>query len=198
MGKSPRSPQNGGVPSDTALSSSTAASGRQRPEEILAQTLSAPPHPEATDEWSSRGRRLFLIILAAAGVILVVAGLLVTNELAPGPGNPTPLETGPGDGLANQLLQSSNGAGPTPAAVPSIAIPLPATPTPRPAPGSAPSSSAPLVFPAPSTPTKNNTSNTTPPTTTPHSTTTLPCGPLSQGLKSAGIPVCSTSAGLPF
>src|SRR5205085_3511255 len=54
---------NGEVPSDTALSHGAAAPGRQRPEEILAQTLSAPSHPEATDGWSSRGRRLFLIAL---------------------------------------------------------------------------------------------------------------------------------------
>src|SRR5947209_18306523 len=82
---------------------------RQRPEEILAQTLTATSHPEATDGWSSRGRRIFLIAMAAAGVVLVVAGLLVTKQLAPRTGNPAPLETGPGNGLAGQLLQQSAG-----------------------------------------------------------------------------------------
>ena len=109
MGKSPRSPQNGEVPRHAALTENAATPARQRPEEILAQTLSAPPHPEATDEWSARGRRIFLIAMAVAGVVLVVAGLLVTKELAPGPGHPTPVESGPGNGLASQLLQSSAG-----------------------------------------------------------------------------------------
>src|SRR2546423_7148256 len=109
MGKEPSSPQNGEV-ADAVMSRDAGASSRQRPEEILAQTLSAAPHPEATDGWSSRGRRIFLIAMAVAGVILVVAGLLVTKELAPGPGRPTPLESGPGNGLADQLLQSSAGS----------------------------------------------------------------------------------------
>src|SRR2546423_13224273 len=107
MGRGSRSPQNDEVPS--------AAPVRQRPEEILAQTLTAPPHPEATDGWSSRGRRIFLIAMAVAGVLLVVAGLLVTKELAPGPGNPAPLETGPGTRLAGPLLKS---AGEQPPATP--------------------------------------------------------------------------------
>src|SRR5437588_12504697 len=120
MGKSPRSPQNGEVPSELA------APARQRPEDILAQTLSAPPHPEATDGWSSRGRRIFLVAMAVAGVLLVVAGLLVTNELAPGTGSPAPVQTGPGSGLANQLLETSSGdqgGGPAPSS--NIAIPIP-------------------------------------------------------------------------
>src|SRR5947209_10757912 len=133
MGKGPSSPQNGEV-ADAVLSRDAGASSRQRPEEILAQTLSAPPHPEATDEWSARGRRIFLIAMAVAGVVLVVAGLLVTKELAPGPGHPTPVESGPGNGLASQLLQSSAGDQP-PATAQAAAVGgiLPATPTTRPA-----------------------------------------------------------------
>ena len=94
MGKGPPSPQNGEVP---------VVPSRQRPEEILAQTLGAAPRPGVTDGWSSQGRRIFLIVMAAAGIVLVIAGLLVTKELAPGPGSPAPLETGPGNGLAGQL-----------------------------------------------------------------------------------------------
>jgi hypothetical protein len=196
MGKSPRTAQNGEVPSNTALSSDATASSRQRPEEILAQTLSAPPHPEATDGWSSRGRRIFLIAMAVAGVILVVAGLLVTKELAPGPGNPTPVESGPGNGLANQLLQSSNGGQPaTTAAAPSINIPLPTTPVTRPAQTSNQPSAQVVTPPAPATAAGETTQGTTPTTTPPHPTTTLPCGLLSQGLESAGIPVCKAGAG---
>src|SRR5437588_400207 len=160
MGKSPRFAQNGEVTSDTALSHGAPAPGRQRPEEILAQTLSAPSHPEATDGWSSRGRRLFLIALAVAGIVLVVAGLLVTKELGPGPGNPAPLETGPGNGLANQLLQSSNGDQPASPATPNIAIPLPSTPTTGPA---RPTTHEPtLAPPAESQPTRDTTHRTTP------------------------------------
>src|SRR3954452_18997720 len=106
MGKGSPSPQNGEVASPPR---DVLTPARQRPEEILAQTLSAPPHPEATDGWSARGRRIFLVAMAAAGVLLVVAGLLVSKQLAPGPGNPAPLETGPGNGLADQLLQTSAG-----------------------------------------------------------------------------------------
>ena len=192
MGKSPRFAQNGEVPSDTALSHGAAAPGRQRPEEILAQTLSAPSHPEATDGWSSRGRRLFLIALAVAGIVLVVAGLLVTKELAPGPGNPQPLETGPGNGLANQLLQSSTGDQAPGTAVPNINIPLPSTPTTRPAPVNG-RSPAPLIAPGPPTPTNDTTHDTTAPTTTAQPTTTLPCGLLGQGLQASQLPVCKTS-----
>src|SRR6266576_1265766 len=107
MGKVSPSAQNDEVASDTAVSRDAAIShgavpsngavptSRQRPEDILAHTLSATAHPEATDGWSSRGRRIFLIAMAAAGVLLVVAGLLVTSELAPGTGSPAPVQTGP-------------------------------------------------------------------------------------------------------
>ena len=196
MGKSPRFAQNGEVPSDTALSHGAAAPGRQRPEEILAQTLSAPSHPEATDGWSSRGRRLFLIALAVSGIVLVVAGLLVTKELAPGPGNPQPLETGPGNGLANQLLQSSTGDQAPGTAVPNINIPLPSTPATRSAPVNG-GSPAPLIAPSQPAPTNNTTHDTThdttAPTTTAQPTTTLPCGLLGQGLQASQLPVCKTS-----
>jgi len=170
---------------------------RQRPEEILAQTLSAPPHPEATDGWSARGRRLFLIAMAAAGVILVVAGLLVTKQLAPGPGNPQPLETGPGTGLANQLLQSSVGDQPPSTVAPSINIPLPSTPTTLPA-RPTDGTSAQLAVPgAPASSTPANSGTThggTPPTTAPPTPTTIPtCGLLGQGLASTGLPLCKSS-----
>jgi hypothetical protein len=174
-----------------------AAPVRQRPEEILAQTLTAPLHPEATDGWSSRGRRIFLIAMAVAGVLLVVAGLLVTKELAPGPGNPAPLETGPGNGLADQLLKSGGEAPPsTQSANGAIALPLPVTPATRPAavvgathtPAQAPST-APLVK-----------DSTTPTTTAPHpTTTTVPCaGLIGQSLQSTQLLPCSAGTGLPL
>src|SRR2546423_4120764 len=96
MGRGSRSPQNDEVPS--------AAPVRQRPEEILAQTLTAPPHPEATDGWSSRGRRIFLIAMAVAGVLLAVAGLLVTNEPPPGSRSPTPVQTSAASGSGERPL----------------------------------------------------------------------------------------------
>ena len=80
MGKGPRFAQNGEVATDAVtahdavVSRDAAAPGRQRPEEILAQTLTGPAHPEASDGWSPRGRRVFLIALAVAGVVLLVAG----------------------------------------------------------------------------------------------------------------------------
>src|SRR5436305_2030413 len=94
---------------------------------FLASDLSAfttGANPEATDGWSSRGRRIFLIAMAVAGVLLVVAGLLVTNELAPGSGSPTPVQTGGASGLANQLLETSS-ANQAPASSSDIAIPIP-------------------------------------------------------------------------
>jgi hypothetical protein len=183
MGKSPRSAQNGEVPSDTAV-------GRQRPEEILAQTLSAAPHPEATDEWSSRGRRIFLIAMAAAGVILVVAGLLVTKELAPGPGHPTPVESGPGTGLPGQLLQTATGDQPPSTADPVVGGILPTTPTSRPG-RATQSSSAPLA-PQQQTQSPNGGDHSATPTTgpSPVTSTTIPCtGLLGQGLQQAQIPL---------
>ena len=167
---------------------------RQRPEEILAHTLSATAHPEATDGWSSRGRRIFLIAMAVAGVLLVVAGLLVTNELAPGTGSPAPVQTGPGSGLANQLLETSNsdqGGGPAPSS--NIAIPIPSTPT-----TSLPKTVGPSPGPVPPQPTNNQpptTQPTTPTTTRPPSpTTTLPCsGLLGQGIQQAVPLPCQTA-----
>ena len=190
MARDSRSPQNDEVPS--------AAPVRQRPEEILAQTLTAPLHPEATDGWSSRGRRIFLISMAVAGVLLVVAGLLVTKELAPGPGNPAPLETGPGNGLAGQLLKPGAEEPPStqaPSGV--IALPLSVTPPTRSAsagpnqtPSESPSTGAPLV--------KDGTTPT--PTTVPHSTTTtVPCaGLIGQSLQSAQLLPCRAGTGVPL
>ena len=178
MGKGPPSPQNGEVP---------VVPTRQRPEEILAQTLGAAPRPEVTDGWSLQGRRIFLIVMAAAGIVLVIAGLLVTKELAPGPGSPAPLETGPGNGLAGQLLQSSAGDE-TPSTVPGstpLALPLTATPSTPPtrSSGQSPTPVAPGVLPAPAN--DPRAANTTAPTNPPPSpTTTLPCpGLLGQGVQ---------------
>jgi hypothetical protein len=163
---------------------------RQRPEDILAQTLSSAPHPEATDEWSARGRRIFLAAMAAAGVLLVVAGLLVTKELAPGAGNPAPLETGPGNGLADQLFRSGGETVPTtPAASNPIALPLPTTASARPARIGAPSPTP--VASAVGTPQPNNgTDQATAPNPPPAPTTTIPCGGiLGQSLQQAQIPL---------
>jgi len=189
MGRDSRSPQNDEVP--------TAAPVRQRPEEILAQTLAAPRHPEATDGWSPQGRRIFLVAMAVAGVLLVVAGLLVTKELAPGPGTPAPLETGPGTGLAGQLLKPGADEPPSTQSSNSvIALPLTTTPTARPVSSAAPNqtpaqipSTAPLVKDSP-----------TPTTTVPQpTTTTLPCaGLIGQSLQSTQLLPCRAGTGLPL
>lgn len=186
MGKRPRSAQNGEVANDAVLSHDAAAPGRQRPEEILAQTLTAPRHVEATDAWSARGRRLFLVALALAGAILVAAGLLITGELGPGPGQSSPLSTGPGNGVADQLLRPITQEATT-ATTASAALPLPATATTHPAGGSTPRQ-LPGVTPTPVT----TVPNSPPPTTPPQQqspTTTLPCGLLGQGLQSAQVPL---------
>jgi hypothetical protein len=190
MGKNHGSAQNGEVPS------APPATNRQRPEEILAQTLSAAPHPEATEGWSERGRRIFLIAMAAAGVVLVVAGLLVTKQLAPGPGNPRPLETGPGNDLASQLLQSTGSEQPAAPGSATINIPLPSTPTTRPSRGAsqAPSPLSPAFATTPSDHTQSTTPTSTPtttPTTAP--STTLPCGLLGLSLQQAQIPTCGSA-----
>ncbi|HEV3353329.1 MAG TPA: hypothetical protein VG076_10415, partial [Acidimicrobiales bacterium] len=175
------------------MPSAPPATSRQRPEEILAQTLSAAPHPEATEGWSERGRRIFLIAMAAAGVVLVVAGLLVTKQLAPGPGNPTPLESGPGNGLASQLLHNEQPAPPAPS---TINIPLPTTPTTRP---QKEASQAAKLLPAPAnTAPSQQTQSTAPtPTTAPppprSPSTTLPCGLLGQSLQQAQILPCGAA-----
>jgi len=156
------------------------------PRRFLAQTLSAPRHLEATDAWSARGRRLFLVALALAGAILLAAGLLITGELGPGAGQPSPLSTGPGNGVADQLLRPVTQEGTT-ATTAGAALSLPATATTRPAGGSTPSQ-LPGVTPTPVTtaPTIKTTQSTTPP---PSPTTTLPCGILGQGLQSAQVPL---------
>jgi hypothetical protein len=197
MGKGQCSAQNGEVPNAVAPSDA-AAPGRQRPEEILAQTLTSSPHPAATDGWSSRGRRIFLIAMAVAGVVLVVAGLLVTKELAPGPGTPAPLETGPGNSLAGQLLQSSSGdqLPPTVPRSTPLALPLPATPTTVPA-----RTATPTPTPvAPAVPTQQPNNQTTQPTTAPSPLapappTTVPCTGL-LGLRAVQLP-CKAPALVP-
>jgi hypothetical protein len=197
MGKRPTSAQNGEVPSDAAVRRDQAAPGRQRPEEILAHTLSAPPHPEVTDGWSARGRHIFLAAMAVAGVVLVVAGLLVTKQLAPGTGRPAPVQTGPGNGLAGQLLQTSEGdqSASPPGSTP-LALPLPSTPTTRPAKASAASpnpvtTAGPSALPTP-TP-QQQTTATTPAPLAP--TTTLPCtGLLGQTVQQIQLPCRAASS----
>jgi hypothetical protein len=197
MGKGSPSPQNGEVP---VFPPDAPAPSRQRPEEILASTLTAAPHPEATDGWSARGRRIFLIAMAAAGVILVVVGLLVTKELAPGAGTPAPVRTGPNGGLTDQLLRSGGEeAPPTPAASTPLALPLPSTPTTPAAKAGAPSTSP--VTPALPASNANATGATAPAPSSsppPGPTTTIPCaGLLGQTIQQAQIPLpCSTTGAL--
>ena len=207
MCKRPRSPQNGEVPGDAALRDPRATDGgtpptRQRPEDILAQTLSAPARPGSGDGWSSQGRRIFLICMAVAGVVLVVAGLLVTNELAPGPSNPAPLQTGPGNGLADQLLQSdAEQSPPTPSASAPLPLPLPpastATSHSQRTDASDPTT-APGLGPVPS----NVAANDRPtPTTVPsrNPTTTLPCqGLVGQTLQQSQLLPCKLGTGVPL
>jgi hypothetical protein len=200
MAKGSPSPQNGEVP---VFPPDAAAPSRQRPEEILASTLTVAPHPEATDGWSARGRRIFLIAMAAAGVILVVVGLLVTNKLAPGAGTPAPVQTGPNGGLTDQLLRSgSEEAPPTPAASTPLALPLPSTPTTAAAKAGAPSTAP--VTPAVPAPSANTSAPGATPAPAPSSsplptpTTTIPCaGLLGQTIQQAQIPIpCSASGAL--
>src|SRR4051794_34206364 len=112
MGKTAPSPQNDEVPEDTQRAA------RLRPEEILAQSFTTPLPPQTNDGWSPKGRRIFLAAMAVAGALLVLAGLLLTGELAPGPSRPSPVESGPGAGadLSATLLPISDPSAPeTPA-----------------------------------------------------------------------------------
>ena len=197
MGKESPSPQNGKVPSDAVLDRDAVAPGRQRPEEILASTLSSTPHPEATDGWSERGRRIFLLTMAAAGALLVVAGLLVTNGLAPRSGTPAPVQTSPGNAVADQLLQSSSAgeAATTPPGSAPLALPLPAAPATRTATTAPPSSPAPV---AANAPIANPTGATPAPASPSPSSTTIPFGGLvTKGLQAAQIGVpCQVVGGL--
>ena len=125
--------------------------------------------------------------LALAGAILLAAGLLLTGELGPGPGQPRPLESGPGNGVADQLLRPVTDEGTTTPPA-NVLLPLPATPTTLPAAGTTPRQ-APGVSPVPAT---TVPSTDAPPTTSSppqQSTTTLPCGILGQGLQSAQVPL---------
>jgi hypothetical protein len=132
------------------------------------------------------------VALALAGAILLAAGLLITGELGPGPGQPSPLSTGPGNGVADQLLRPVTQEGTT--TPPGTALlSLPATATTRPAGGSTPSQ-LPGVTPTPVTTVPNSPQTTTPPPRQ-SPTTTLPCGILGQGLQSAQVPIpCRTPA----
>jgi hypothetical protein len=202
MGKGQCSPQNGKVPSGTKTRDVATASGRQRPEDILAHTLSTTTHREATDGWSARGRRIFLIAMAVSGVLLVVAGLLVTKELAP-TGRAGPLETPTGNGSATQLLQSHDDQTPqTPPASAPLAIPIPGSPASRPTVSSSSNapSSAPTATAVPQAPPRVSAGNPTPTTAVPKApTTTVPCGILGQTLQSAQLPIpCGTGSALPL
>jgi predicted small lipoprotein YifL len=208
MGKEQRSPQNGKVPSDAAVRDDAAtrdvatASSRQRPEDILAHTLTSTAHPEGTDGWSARGRRIFLIAMAVSGVLLVVAGLLVTKELAP-TGRTGPLETPPSNGSPTQLLQTHDDQTPqTPPASAPLAIPIPGSPASRPSVSSSSNtpSSTPTATAVPQAPPRVSVDNPTPTTAVPKApTTTVPCGILGQTLQSAQLPIpCGAGTGLPL
>src|SRR5438309_248023 len=106
MGKAAQSPENGEVAQDSQPAT------RQRPEEILARTLPVPA-PADPNEWSNRGRRLFFVGLAVAGLLLVVTGLVLTGQLTPGTGNPQPLVTGRDiNGQLPQLLAPAGAVAP--------------------------------------------------------------------------------------
>jgi hypothetical protein len=138
--------------------------------------------------------------MAVAGVVLVVAGLLVTNELAPGPSNPAPLQTGPGNGLADQLLQSDAEQAPqTPSASAPLPLPLPSVPgatarsqrTGAPDPTTAPGVGS----------VSSNVATGDPPTTVPprNPTTTVPCqGLVGQTLQQSQLLPCQLGTGVPL
>jgi hypothetical protein len=139
--------------------------------------------------------------MAVAGVVLVAAGLLVTNELAPGPGTPAPLETGPGNGLAGQLLQSNAEAPPQEPSA-NVALPLPLQPAPASrATRTEPSAQAPAAPNVLSTGTGTEpvtaSGQPTPTTTAPRGpTTTIPCtGLLGQTLQQAQLLPCRAAGG---
>lgn len=213
MGKGQRSPQNGEVPSDAAVRDDAATrdvaavSSRQRPEDILAHTLTTTARREGadgSDGWSPRGRRIFLIVMAVTGVLLVIGGLLVTNELAPNTGRTGSVNTGPSNGSAANLLHSEDeqptqttapAAGSTP-----LAIPIPGASTSRSAGPSDTSSPVPTPTAVPQGPSHVSADTPTPTTTAPKApTTTVPCGLVGQALQSAQVPLpCGAGTGLPL
>src|SRR5205823_8032450 len=101
--------------------------------------------------WSVRSRRTILLVMAAAGAVMVSAGLVLTGGLGPGPGRPRPIQAGPeASVLAQSLLRplaeqqdittpSTAAASPLPTAPSSTVRPgetpvaPPATPGPAPA-----------------------------------------------------------------
>src|SRR5438309_5578165 len=89
MGKRLASPQNGEVAGDYENGA------RRRPEEIVADAFAEHVPVKATDGWSVRSRRTVLLAMAAAGAVMVVAGLVLTSGLGPSPASPRPLESGP-------------------------------------------------------------------------------------------------------
>jgi len=141
--------------------------------------------------------------MAVSGVLLVVAGLLVTKELAPSTGHPAPFDNGPGNGSGAQLLQSHDDqpSQTTPASAP-LAIPIPAPPAGRTiTPTDTPSSGAPTPTALQSqTPSRVAADNPTPTTLIPKApTTTVPCGVIVQTLQQAQLPIpCGTGSALPL
>jgi len=172
MGKTPRSAQNDEVPEETQRAT------RRRPEDIVAGSFPTPVATEINggDGWSPKARRLFLTAMAVVGALVVTVGLLLTGELGPGPGNPRPLETGPGSGAVNFLPTVDQPAAP-PASAPPTASSAPSGPTPRAISPvlATPSQSADEAQPPQATPTTAapSTQTTTPPPKSP--TTTAPC-----------------------
>jgi hypothetical protein len=179
MGKHACSPQNGEVPQESERAV------RLRPEEILARTFSVPFPTEANEGWSPGARRLFLVALAVAGVLLVVSGLLLTGELGSGPGTPQPLATGPdittpGGQLLSPLTDQPSAATPPATTPPTVKTVAPVTtPSPQPAP---PATGTPTSQPA-ATPSQPQTQTDAAPTTT-----TVPCNLLGSRALGAQVP----------
>jgi len=189
MGKTPRSAQNGEVPEETQHAT------RLRPEEIVARSFQNPFTPDSNggDGWSPRARRLFLVGLAVAGAVLVTIGILFTGEIGPGLGTPSPVETGPTNGLRGTVPFGVEQPPVTPAASPTTAKPSnPTTPTASPALPALPESqsqtpSADPAQPAPASAAAAPTTETTKPAPkTP--TTTTPCSLLGSKELGAQIP----------
>lgn len=191
MGKIARSPQNGEVPEETQPTT------RLRPEEILARSFPTPVAAETNggDAWSPKARRLFLAGMAVAGALVVTAGLLLTGELGPGPGNPRPLETGPAAGpLSGNLLpgvDQQTPADPAASPTPTTAAAGPQAPTVSPAAVAAPTPNTDAGQPqsTPATAAPSTQTQTTAPPSAP--TTTVPCTLLgSRALGSQLPPLC--------
>src|SRR5207249_1739594 len=79
---------------------------RRSPEDIVADAFLEHIPASATEGWSVRSRRTILLFMAAAGAVMVSAGLVLTGGLGPGPGRPRPIQAGPeASVLAQSLLR---------------------------------------------------------------------------------------------